>query len=198
MSWKSSRDHSDFEEMLYLDTDGQLSAGERRRLEQHVAACSACRSERQSIARLGSLLDSSRLEVTREFTDRVLAALPEAGWEGRARTGLRAAALVFALLSVLAAVVGLGGREAVGGPLGGAVIALLELFASAVAAGAGLLTASWRGLGLALGDVFRDSAAALAAFGLVVLGVDALLLRYLWRRRAPGRSPAGRTESAGE
>ena len=49
-------------------------------------------------------------------------------------------------------------------------------------AGAGLLTASWQGLGLALGEIFGGSKLTLAVFAVFVAGVDFLFVRYLLRQ----------------
>ena len=59
---------------------------------------------------------------------------------------------------------------------------MAELFRSAALAGAGLLTASWSGVGLALGEVLSRSTMGFVAFGVFVLGIDCLFLRYLWRQ----------------
>ena len=78
---------------------------------------------------------------------------------------------------------------------------MAELFGSAALAGAGLLAASWSGVGLALGEILSRSTMGLVAFGVFVLGIDCLFLRYLWRlsRRealVPGRPshPRGRSK----
>ena len=70
-------------------------------------------------------------------------------------------------------------RDAV--PWIGTLTAIAELLRSAALAGTGLLAASWSGVGLALGDLLSRSPVGFAAFGLFVLGVDFLFLRYLWR-----------------
>ena len=70
---------------------------------------------------------------------------------------------------------------------------MLDLFRSSLLAGAGLLDASWRGLGLALGRLFDGSLLNLAAFGIFVVGVDALFLRLLLKtRRKVERVPTRR------
>ena len=80
-------------------------------------------------------------------------------------------------------VVGMGSEAA---PGGGVFAAILDLFASTMMAGAGLLAASWQGLGMAVGEITGGSAVQTGVFALLVLGVDVLFLRFLvrsWRPR---------------
>ena len=84
-------------------------------------------------------------------------------------------------------------------PLAEIFVAVFDLFRSSLVAGAGLLDASWRGLGLALGRLFDGSWLNLVAFGVFVLGVDALFLRLLLKtRRRVRQTAAGRDDDGGE
>jgi hypothetical protein len=73
---------------------------------------------------------------------------------------------------------------------------LLAVAASAALAGAGLLGASWTGLGLVLDKVI-SSPVSLGAFGLLVLCLN-LLLVSLIRRRRPAEAPARRSGADGK
>ncbi len=75
---------------------------------------------------------------------------------------------------------------------------MLELFGSSLVAGAGLLNASWRGVGLALGRLFDGSLLNLVALGVVVLGLDLLFLRLLLStRRAVTEAEEQSTDGGG-
>ena len=77
-------DHADYREWLNLEADGRLPRDERTRLEQHLAACSSCRSELDGQRSLEGLLAQARVPVRESFRSDVLAALPAADWEARA------------------------------------------------------------------------------------------------------------------
>jgi anti-sigma factor RsiW len=180
-----SRKHSDLQEFLYLDIDGGLGARERRELAQHLTECRDCRREKEELERLQLLLGESVVEIDERFSREIMERLPEAAWETRSMAGWRIAIGVFFLLAVSAGLLSFGGDRLVAEvPLAGAAFALFGLFQSALLAGAGLLAASWTGLGMALDRVFEGSRMAFAAFGLLVLGLDVLFVRLLLRYRA--------------
>ncbi len=176
-------------EALYLEMDGQLTAGERERLARWLEAGPEARREREEAARLGGLLASDRDLPPRDFTARVMATLPAAGWESRhprswtVALGLLAACLAAAL--VLAGRVG-GGAPAASA-VGGAAAAIGALLAASLATGSDLLGASWQGLGVALAALLGTSKLNWVAFGVLVVGVDLLLLRLLRHRPAAQR-----------
>jgi hypothetical protein len=180
----SSQQHAVYEEWVELELDGRLGDEQRSRLAAHAAECARCRAARRSQARLASLLAATRVEAEPGFRERVLAALPAAGWEARHPRAWRLPLAAFALLGGLAAAL-LGASSAhvePGGSLVGALLALGGLARAALLAGAGLLGASWKGVGLAMRELL-DSPLDLAALGLLVLCLDLLLLSLVRRRR---------------
>lgn len=172
-------DHNVFLEWLYLEADGGLSTAERAQLHRHLLSCARCRREKQELPALFELLASDRVEVDEEFTARVMSSLPPAGWEARHPRSWISAVVILVLLSGLSALlVGAGAGEL---PGAGVLVAIAELFRSTVTAGAGLLAASWQGLGAAVGAVIGGSPVQALVFALFVLGVDILFIRFLMR-----------------
>jgi len=110
------------DELLVDHLRGDLDAGERARVEAHLADCAACRAARASYARLvGALARTEppappihwgayRAEL-RERLDRRGAGRAARGWLGRPVPALVAAALVAALV-----VAGMPGLRAPGAP----------------------------------------------------------------------------------
>lgn len=181
-------EHNVYLEWLYLEADGELSGPERARLDRHLVSCAECRRVRDELPALFDLLDSDRVEVRPGFTDEVMSALPPAGWEARhPRAWVSAAAVLVALIGLSALLVGTSGGQMEGV---GVVVAIAELFRSTMTAGAGLLTASWQGLGMAMGEIAGASPAQMGVFALFVLGVNVLFVRLLlrsWRKPLPER-----------
>lgn len=179
---KETMDHSDFELWLDLEAADELSAAERARLDEHVAGCGRCRDERRQLGRLHALLAESRVPVRAGFKTQVMASLPVAPWEARAprswRLPLAAAVLLFALAGAL-----LGAASADLGALPGAVAAMGDLFGTALLAGAGLLAASWKGTGLVVQDALGETPGGFAAFAVLVVGLNLLLVSLLRSRR---------------
>lgn len=183
-------DHMQYEEWLHLEADGCLRPSEKALLDDHLAACAACRREREQLAALARLLRIEAVPVQREFKERVLAALPAAGWESRSPRSwwLPAALLVF--LSGLSAVL----LHRAAAPLGSstsALLAVLEMFEAAALAGAGLLAASWKGLGMLVAQGLSGSPLSFIAFGIFVVSLNILLISLL-RRRSPRAERAER------
>ena len=188
-------DHSTYREWLNLDADGLLAGEERTLLNEHLASCAECRSEREELAALEGLLRSSALAVRPDFKETVMASIQPAGWEARSPRAWRFPAAVFVLLGGLAAALMVAGPSAE--PSGvSALLAVGSMFQAALLAGAGLLAASWKGMGLLFEEVI-SSPASLGAFGFLVLCLNLLLISLIRRRRpAAAASPRGKnTES---
>lgn len=181
----ASRDHSPFREWLTLedpDLSG-LTPGERRRLEEHLSACASCRAERAELQALDRLIVEEALPVRASFRQEVLAALPAAGWEGRSpRAWMWPVAAMLALGIAAAALLGASStRLAPGASFISALAAVGDLFLTGLLAGTGLLSASWRGIGLVLDRALTPSSTV--AFVLLVISIDVLLLSMILRRR---------------
>lgn len=182
-----STDHTTYREWLDLDVEGALPAGDGPRLAAHLAGCAECRDERQRLAALHQTLAAARVPVRPGFRHQVMASLPEAAWERRRAPAARwawAAGLVALLAAASAALFAVSGaRLAPGGSLAGALVALGEMLAMAALAGAGLLGATWTGLGMAVGELFARSPGTLAAVALLAVCLAALTVSLLRRPR---------------
>lgn len=191
-------DHSIYQEWLHSELDGGLTTGERSQLRDHLAYCDQCRAEKAELIRLERLLAESRLPVRADFRDEVMASLPESGWEARyPKSWIAALVAVVALVGGAAALISSapqGLEQAM--PLAGAFGAILEMFRSSVLAGAGLLTASWKGLGLAFQEILGGSIWNLLAVSVLVFAVDFLLIRMLLRQGQPAAEKATKSKSS--
>ncbi len=178
--------HEQLREWVQMEFDGELESGRRADLEAHLAICPDCAAERAALARMGEALRQARLELRPDFRTAVLAALPPAGWEARTpRSWAWPAALVVIFGAAAAALLGASGRgAATQGPVLGAFAALVDLMATTVQTGAGLLAASWHGVGLAVQDLFGGSVLRMAIFGFGVLCLNLLFFRLLRRPSA--------------
>ena len=175
-------DHVTYRELLYLEPDGELKAGERSLLQQHLSVCAECREEQQELAAINLLIDRSAIPIDESFTQEVMDALPPAGWETRApRTWLAALAVVLLLAVGAAALIGSASEDVASAVPLAAVAAVWELLSSSALAGAGMMAASWKGLGIAFQEVLGQSVWNMIAFGVIVISLDLLLLRYLLR-----------------
>ncbi len=192
-------DHSTYREWLNLDADGDADLGrdERARLAEHLAGCADCRREREGLEALDGLLRRSAVAVRPDFQAAVMSALPTAGWESRSPRAWRFTAAVIVLLGIAAGLLVAGSA---GAPSGlGALFAVGGMMKATVVAGAGLATASWKGLGLVLDHVI-GSPVSLGAFGFLVLALNLFLFSLIRRKRpaatsaasAPRRSGGGR------
>jgi Putative zinc-finger len=184
--------HEQLREWITLEREpgDLLSPGERRRLEEHVAGCSACRGEREAYVRLEALLTENAVPVREGFRDDVMRSLPAAGWEGRAPRAWRLPVAVMLLLGLAGGWIVAGpAAGGAGGAFSGALAALGDMAATGLLAASGLLWASWRGFGLAI-DAYLAPGTAIALFVLVV-SLDVLLLSILVRRGKPAPEEAG-------
>jgi anti-sigma factor RsiW len=189
-------DHSTYQEWLHSELDGALTTGERSQLRDHLVYCDQCKAEKEELIRLERLLTDSHLPVRAEFCDEVMASLPASGWEARFPKSW-----IAALVAVVALVVGAAAliSSAAGGlepavPLAGAFVAILEMLQSSALAGAGLLTASWKGLGLAFQELLGGSIWNLLAISVLVFAVDFLLIRMLVRQARPAAERAPQSD----
>jgi anti-sigma factor RsiW len=182
-------DHNTYREWLNLDADGKLPREERARLEEHLTTCLECRREREELAALDRLIQESRISVRPEFRESVMAALPAAGWEGRSARAWRFPVAAFVLLAGIAVALLSAGSIAGADSSGlGTLVAVVEMVWATVLAGAGLLKASWKGIGIVVEDAL-SSPLSLGAFGVFVLFLN-LLLVSLIRRKRPAELPA--------
>lgn len=177
-------DHSTYREWLNLELDEALSPIQRKNLHDHLSICSECRQEQSELIALDEALVGSRVRVRPEFTREVMSGLPPAAWQARNPkswvAALTAMVLLLAGSGVLIATAG-EGLESVF-TLAGVFAAIGDLFRSSIVVGAGLLDASWKGLGMAVREVLAGSIWSFLAVGVLVVALDMLLLRLLRKR----------------
>lgn len=189
-------DHSTFQEWLNLDADGMLASEERARLTEHLAGCAECRREQEELAAFQGLFERSALPVRSDFADSVMAALPHAGWEGRSPRTWHFPLGVAAMLLLVAGFM-IAGSSSASVPSGLAALdALGGMMRAAALAGAGLLGASWKGIGLIVEDII-SSPVSLGAFGFLVLCLNLLLVSLVRRRRPAAAAAAAQPASRG-
>lgn len=186
-------DHSTYREWLNLEIDGCLPPGQQAQMEAHLSSCPECRAEQEKMRALGDLLRRSTLQVPPDFSERVMAALPAAGWESRHPRTWSFPAAVFLLLGAIAAGV-LGSGSPRLGSLYALAVAVAGMLRAVVVAGAGLLAASWRGVGMVVADQL-SSPISLTAFAILVLCLNLLLISLLRRRRGGDAQSAGARSS---
>ena len=173
--------------------DGSLSPCEAAELRQRVEGNPRLEAETRHLESLHALLARERVEVPAGFTDAVMERLPArrsslAGTKGRAW-----AVAVAALIATGAAVTALASWARAGSGDGalGPLAAIGDFFATVALAGAGLLAASWRGLGQLVGGWLGASIANLILGAVVVIGVNLLLISLLRRRRLAAQRVRG-------
>ena len=193
-----NHDHLLEELDLDLDTlesgDGareRLDPARRAALAEHLTGCAECQKESRDLRELHHLLSASVVQPREGFTGEVMRALVPAPWEARALVVWRWPFAMLLALGGIAAVL-LGGAAASLEPSAGsfdAFVALARLLESAALAGAGLLGASWHGLGSGLGEWLVASKSHLALAGGLLLALNLLFLRLLRpaSRNAPAR-----------
>jgi len=177
-------DHSAYREWLNLDADGRLARPEQTLLTEHLASCAECRREREELLALDGLLRRSAIAVRPDFRDSVMASLPAAGWEASATRAWGFPAAVVVVLASLAAALLVTGSASTPAGLS-ALLAMGGMFRAAALAGAGLLAASWKGIGLVVDEVI-SSPMSLGVFGFLVLCLNLLLISLIRRRRPAG------------
>lgn len=194
----NSDDHNTYLEWLFLESDNLLTPGERGRLREHLGTCDSCETERQSLVAMNQILKASLVPVRQGFSAEVMTALQPAGWEAKSPRTWVAAAIVLFLLTIGAALLtGWGAMDDAPAlaPLAAASVAVFDFLQSSALAGAGLLSASWRGIGLAFSTLLSGSPWTAASFIVLVVGVDLLLLKLLLRPKGHRDSVAARSGS---
>lgn len=187
-------DHLEISERLEAFVKAELPAAEAATVSGHLAGCASCRADLEIERRLLAGLEAQAVAVRADFANSVLssiAKLPEASWQtspvasARARWAWPLAAA--ALFALALGLVGAGSES----PLAGTVGTLFDLAAHGVLAGAGLLGASWQGLGIAARGIFAADPMLLAGLGLGaglgLFGLYRFLLRSRWARAAQRR-----------
>jgi hypothetical protein len=169
-------------EWLSAALDGELGHSELAALAASIAHDPELAREQRDLRSLANLLAGSRFPVAPGFHRQVTSRLPAAGWEARHPRSWRfALALLLFLGGASAALLGTGSaRLAPASPLLAALGAVADLFSTAALTGAGMLAASWKGLGLALSELLAGSALGVGALGVLVLSLNGLFF-VLWR-----------------
>ncbi len=194
----TSRNATDRETVrFWLDqeADGVLSTEDSALLAEALERHPDLSNERAEMAELHSELAASRVAVREGFREGVMEALPSASWEPAGRQRWSVAVAAAAVLVVVSGLLLSLGDTSVPGT--GLLAAMGEFFRTTAIAGAGLLGASWRGLGLALQKGLESSPATIALFGLGVVALNVLFFRLL-RRRSRDPRPAYERAASGE
>lgn len=182
----NSMDEATLSEWMDLEVDGALGDGERARLRDLMASRPELAIERRALESLHTLFDEGRIAVRPGFQPQVMAALPRQPAWRRSESAPSIPAWGWPLAAMLAFALGaawlLAGSGALaGGALGGTALAMLDLASTSVLAGSGLLFATWRGVGLGLGELLGNSYLNLAVFALMVVCLDLLFFSMLRR-----------------
>ncbi len=194
----STKDRDALEELLYLESDGFLGEEDKSRLDEACRDNADLAHEREELRLLATKLEESRIEVREGFREELMESLPAVGWSSRHPRTWWLAASVLALLGGAAAMLtGLSAaRLEPSSPFVGAMRAVADMMAASLAAGAGLVGASWQGLAMALEEWIGLSAPNAIAFGVLVVGVNWMVWRSLRRRERAVEAPtAGRVQN---
>lgn len=138
------------------------------------------------------LLESVRIAVREGFAEGVLARLPDVSWSRRrVPWGLVAACTAVVMMAVATILV--SGSDAGSGVA--AVDSLVELLATGLMAGAGMLAATWGGLRTTVGGALRESPGTTLAVSVLLIGAAFALVRLVGQRReAMARSSNSRDD----
>lgn len=168
-------------ELLDLDVDAGLSELEKARLEVGLAAHGDLVSERRRLEALHSLMRESAIPVRPDFRGQVMAQLPSPAWQPSS-VPVWALPLAMLLLAGVAGAFVLSFASPSAGPIAGTGLALFDFFQVTALAGAGLIAASWRGLGLGLEELIASSGMSLVALVVFVACLNLLFFSMLRRR----------------
>ncbi len=185
-------DSATWREWVDQDLEGELAEEYRARLAEIAETDSRVAAERRALESLHQMIDAHHIPVQQGFAARVMAALPRAWWEReRSSAGLPAWALPLAMTLILAlgAAVLLGGAEETG-RFTGIGLAVIDFMQVTFLAGAGMLFATWRGVGFGLEQLIAESGMNLLAMAGAVVFLN-LLFFSLLRRPAPAAESAG-------
>lgn len=184
-------EHDTYRRWLDLEVDGELPPEQAVPLAEHLAGCAQCRTERRLLVALHGGLETARIPVRPDFRERVTASLPRRA-RARRPAWLGAAAVLLALAALSAILFATAGSGlAPAAPLAGAASAVVALLTAALVTGAGLLAASWSGVGMAVGEMFSASPGTLLAFAALLLFLSLLLVGLLRRPRAAAQRAEG-------
>ena len=173
-----------------LDLEGELPEEDKARLAELADTDARIQAERRDLGSLHRMIEGGRIAVRPGFAARVLAALPRAWWEHRrSSAGLPVWALPLAMTLVLAlgAALLLGGAEETG-RFTGVGLAVLDFIQVTFLAGAGMLFATWRGVGFGVEQLIADSGMNLLAMVAAVVCLNLLLFSLLRRQRPAAES----------
>ncbi len=178
-----------------LDLEGELPEEDRARLAEIAETDGRVAAERRALESLHRMIDDDHIPVQPGFSARVMSALPRAWWQQqRSAAGLPVWALPLAMTLILAlgAAVLLGGAEETG-RFTGIGLAVIDFMQVTFLAGAGMLFATWRGVGFGLEQLIADSGMNLLA---MVAGIVFLNLLFFSLLRRP--SPAAESAKSGD
>ena len=182
-------DEAAVREWVDLDLDGGLDpgAGEKSALEDSLAEHPELRAERRQLEVLHEMLAESRIAVRPDFAAAVVSDLPVASWE-RSLQSNRAPAWLLPLAMLVTLAVGAAAMLAFGGagashPALGTLGVVWDFVATTTLAGAGLLFATWRGVGLGVEQWVAESGLNMMALAAAVFFLDLLFLSLMRRRR---------------
>ncbi len=163
-------------ELIDAYVDGEVSAAERRQAERHLASCAFCRDEADSLSALHGLLAAER------HGPEARAVLSPRRVSSRRRAAVSLAALVALPAGVTAAVATFapGVRSAAS-----AFVTVSDFAITVSLLGAGLLEASWRGLGTTMSSAFAPTGPVLFVGGAAAVGVTGLLVSLVRRGSRP-------------
>jgi len=175
--------HTDPKLLVDLGLDGALAPAESEALRGRIANDEALQREERELGKLHEVLAAGRVVARPGFTAAVMAALPEsAPWADRKLLGWRSVlGTLAAVLALALGAFGIAGARGVDGVGFAAARAVADFAVSTALSGAGLLAASWRGVGMAVAAALDLPATVI--FGIGVVAVNALLIALLRRPR---------------
>lgn len=141
------------------------------------------RSEVRQLAALHHALHELRVPVAEGFTDQVMARIAE---QRAAASSSRVAVSWLVAAGVLTTLLLVTVWLAAGAGSGDAFATLADMAVATTTAGAGLLGATWKGIGTIAGSWLQASPLTFFAAVLAVIGAQVLLLRRIHRSRRAG------------